>query len=115
MRYGYTLRLFEGDAKFFGPGVAHLLMLIEKEGSIRKAAQTMDMAYSKAWKMLTHAQEVLGFPLVETKAGGKEGGGTSITEQGRAFLNKYEEFARDLSKQADLLFARVFEAENPKE
>lgn len=115
MRYGYTLRLLDGDSKFFGPGVAHLLKLIEKEGSIRKAAQTMEMAYSKAWKMLTHAHEVLGFALVETKAGGVEGGGTLITNQGRAFLKKYEEFERGLREQADLLFEEYFGAEDSGE
>ena len=43
-----SIRLFR-DEKCFGSGVAQLLHLVDEHHSLRAAAQTMGMAYSKAW------------------------------------------------------------------
>ena len=45
------VHLFTKD-KCFGPGICQLLEAVEELGSLRKASQSMDMAYSKAWKIL---------------------------------------------------------------
>ena len=59
------------DDKCFGPGICTLLEEVEKNGSLRKAAMSMNMAYSKAWKMIKLCQENLGFELLESTTGGK--------------------------------------------
>ena len=51
LHYGITLRLYRED-KVFGPGVAELLETIAATHSLRSAAMRMDMAYSKAWKVI---------------------------------------------------------------
>ena len=51
MTYNLSCRLFT-DAKCFGPGVARLLHAVQRLHSLRAAALSMDMAYSKAWTVI---------------------------------------------------------------
>ena len=81
-----------GEEKFFGPGIAQLLHRVEAYHSIRQATLSMGMAYSKAWAIIRRAERELGFPLLNTTTGGKEGGGSFLTEEGRRFLEQYERF-----------------------
>ena len=69
-----------GD-KFFGEGPCRLLKGIERTGSLRAAAQEMDMAYTKALHLIKHAEEVLGFPLTQKSIGGKGGGGADAPDR----------------------------------
>lgn len=110
MRYTYTLRLLENERKFFGPGVVQLLEEVSARGSLRSAAISMGMAYSKAWSILKHAEEVLGFSLIDSKKGGKNGGGAVVTQEGRAFLERYRKFDDGLRRAADQLFEQMFAA-----
>ena len=56
--------------KFFGEGPCRLLQAIEKTGSLRAAAASMEMAYTKALKLMKNAEAALGFPLSMLSAGG---------------------------------------------
>lgn len=78
--------------KFFGEGPLHLLKAIEETGSLRAAALSMGMAYTKALKILARAERALGFPLTIRTIGGKSGGGSSITPEGKEFLARYEAY-----------------------
>ena len=56
MKISMSLRLCnEEGEKIFGKGVAQLLRLIDKEGSLNAAAKKMGIAYSKAWKIRNKA------------------------------------------------------------
>lgn len=46
-----TIRIF-GEDKCFGPGVAVLLRRVRELHSLRAAAMSIGMAYSKAWTIL---------------------------------------------------------------
>lgn len=69
--------------KFFGPGPAELLELIEASGSISKAAKTMGMSYKKAWDILEKMNARGKSPYVITHKGGTEGGGAILTPTGK--------------------------------
>lgn len=98
----------ENGEKFFGEGPCRLLRLVEETGSLRCAAASMEMAYSKALKLVKQAEEALGFPLTQRCVGGKDGGGSTLTPEGRAFLRKYETY-RDACIQANReLYAQYF-------
>ena len=58
-----SIRLFK-DEKCFGPGIAQLLERVEEHRSLRAAAQSMEMAYSKAWTMVRRCESELGFRLL---------------------------------------------------
>ena len=80
-----------GEEKFFGPGIAVLLHRVEEYHSIRQATASMGMAYSKAWAIIRRAERELGFPLLNTTTGGKEGGGASLPAEGQAFPENGQE------------------------
>ena len=90
----------ENNNKFFGEGPARLLHAIEKHGSLRTAALSMNMAYTKALKMIKNAENALGFPLTTRTTGGKTGGGSQLTPEGKEWLIRYESY-RDACIQAN--------------
>ena len=102
------------EEKFFGPGVATLLHLIDENGSIQSACAVMEMSYSKAWKILKRAEKELGFALLDSRNGGLKGGESTLTEEARNFLTRYDAVSEELKKQAVILFNRYFTEENGK-
>ncbi len=74
---------------------ARLLEYIDRYGSILMAARALGMPYSRAWERISHMERVLGVGVVERRRGGRRGGGTSLTEAGRALLEKYKHAARE--------------------
>ncbi len=107
LRYCIRLRLEDGTS-FFGPGVERILLLVDETGSLQTAAAQMEMSYSKAWKIIRHAEQKLGFPLLERHVGGSGGGYSRLTSQGRDFVNRYTDFRQELDKAADDLFEKYF-------
>lgn len=102
-----TARLYT-SVKCFGPGIAMLLERVETLHSLRSAAMDMDMAYSKAWTILRNAEQGLGFKLLHSTTGGKNGGGAVLTEEGRAMLAAYRAYEAALKEQSEALFRQHF-------
>lgn len=94
------LFLNDDGEKFFGEGPARLLSAVEECGSLRAAAMSMDMAYTKALKLIRNAEEALGYPLIRRATGGKDGGGSQLTSDGKEWLKRYEAY-RDACRQAN--------------
>ena len=92
--------LDDDNEKFFGEGPARLLHGIEESGSLRAAALSMDMAYTKALKLIRNAENALGFALIRRSTGGKDGGGSCLTPDGKEWLERYEAY-RDACLQAN--------------
>ena len=87
------IRIFLCDddhLRFFGEGPCRLLHLIEETGSLRAAAMSMGMAYTKALAITRRAEKNLGFPLTARRIGGKGGGGSVLTPKAKEFLHDYE-------------------------
>ncbi len=106
MTYNLSCRLFT-DAKCFGPGVAQLLHAVQELHSLRAAALSMDMAYSKAWTIIKNSEKALGFSLLDSTTGGK-GGGAALTPEGARLLRAYDTFCARLHDAADELFQEEF-------
>lgn len=107
MTYNLSCRLFT-DAKCFGPGVAQLLHAVQELHSLRAAALSMDMAYSKAWTIIKNSEKALGFSLLDSTTGGKGGGGAALTPEGARLLRAYDTFCSRLRDAADALFQEEF-------
>ena len=97
----------DNGIKFFGEGPCQLLRCVEKTGSLRAAAMEMEMAYSKAIKILKQAEITLGYPLTMRSAGGKDGGGSMLTPEGKQMLLQYEAY-RDACVKANLALYRQY-------
>lgn len=102
-----SVRLFT-DRKCFGPGIAQLLHRVEELHSLRAAALSMEMAYSKAWKIVRNAEEGLGYPLLNSTTGGKNGGGADLTPEAKRLLAAYDDYCRELRAWADQRFRETF-------
>ncbi len=98
---------FEG-ARVFGPGPRELLERVESEGSLRAAAISMGMAYTKASRMVKAAEASFGFPLTERTIGGVGGGGSRLTAEARDLLDRYEAFESACEQDLRRNFAECF-------
>lgn len=107
-----TVRIFT-EEKCFGPGVAELLRRVEQYHSLRAAAMSMEMAYSKAWTVVHNAEDRLGIPILDVKIGGRNGGGATLTEDGRRLLEAYERYCKRLNEYGEKLFAEEFGTYEP--
>lgn len=85
-----------------------LLIEIEKEHSIVAAAKNMKISYRKAWGLLRHIEYVLGFSLVEKKRGGKAGGRTSFTPEGKILLDAFTTMKTDLDTSGKEIIRSFF-------
>ena len=94
--------------KFFGEGPMQLLRAIERTGSLRAAAMEMEMAYSKANKLLKQAEANLGFPLTQRSTGGKDGGGSVLTPQGKRWLRQYIAYRKACIRENQRLYREHF-------
>ena len=100
--------LDEEGQKFFGVGPARLLCGIEACGSLRAAAMQMDMAYTKALKLVKQMETALGYPVVTRTIGGKDGGGSVLTPQGKRWLMKYEAYRLACVQECQKLYETFF-------
>ena len=98
----------ESGEKFFGEGPARLLRGIDETGSLRAAAMSMDMAYTKALKLMKHAESALGFALIARTTGGKTGGGSVLTPEGKQWLRQYEAYRDACIKANQELYRQYF-------
>lgn len=102
-----TVRLF-AEEKCYGPGVHRLLRAVEEHCSLRSAAASMNMAYSKAWGIVRAAEQGFGCKLLHSTIGGSGGGGAALTDQARQIMAAYDEYCRQLETYGQELFRRLF-------
>ena len=98
----------DNGIKFFGEGPCRLLRCVEKTGYLRAAAMEMEMAYSKASKILKQAESALGYSLTTRSTGGKDGGGSILTPEGRRLLRQYETYRDACVKANQALYRQYF-------
>lgn len=72
-----------------------LLERIDVTGSISQAAAAMGMSYKGAWEAVESINNLSEKPLVERKAGGQKGGGTTLTTYGRRVLGAYRRLEQE--------------------
>ena len=110
--FNYTLNLkLRTNRIFFGPGVVELLQRISQTGSLNTAAKHMRMSYNKAWRMIQKAEEELGYSLVNKSVGGNNGGGSTVTIQGKKLTAKFLLFQKKTYQITNQYFAEIFSDE----
>jgi len=89
------LRVSRGREIALGPGRVDLLELIAETGSLRAAANRMDMSYMRAWTLVKSLNRCFREPLVEVSRGGKLGGGAKLTLTGRNVIGLYRRMEKE--------------------
>ena len=83
------LRLTFPGGHPFSHGKADLMDWIRQTGSIRQAAQKMDMSYRRAWLLMNELNHMFDEPVIGTQQGGKTGGGAELTPFGSDLLDRF--------------------------
>ncbi len=85
-----------GGEVVLGGGKAALLLAVDQLGSIQRAADKFGMSYRHAWGVIRKIEQRAGFKIVETKLGGKDGGGAQLTPKGKTFVKTADDLFKDL-------------------
>ena len=105
-----TIRLYTKDhQRCFGPGIATLLERVQQYKSLRAAAASMEMAYSKAWRIIRTAEDVFCCKMLSSTIGGHHGGGAVLTPEAEQILKAYRAYEADISAYASAKFEESFQ------
>ena len=96
-----------GPDTLFGDGKAALLEAVDRYGSLRQAAQSMDMSYRHAWGLLRELEQAAGFAFLEHSGSGPRTT-LRLTDHGREFIAAYRRFRAPLQRLVEREFRRVF-------
>ena len=90
-----ALRLDLNQQRFAGHGRIDLLRQIAATGSISQAAKSLGLSYKQAWDAVDAMNNLAPEPLVRRQVGGRQGGGTALTEAGQRLIAVYAAAARE--------------------
>ena len=94
-----------GDVHLFGSGLAQLLELAARHGTLREAANITNMSYRHAWNLIKTAEKHLDRRLLLMHPGGATGGYAELTDHGRHFLHVYRRLQEEVTEFAEQRFA----------
>jgi len=90
----------------FGKGKTEILELIQKEGSIAKAAEKMGLNYKKALKHIQILQKNLDDKLVIVQKGAN--GGTELTPKAIEYINVFKQLREEIEQFANKRFKELY-------
>jgi molybdate transport system regulatory protein len=92
---GGSLWFQSGQQKLGGATRIALLAAIRETGSITGAAKAVGMSYKAAWDAVDAMNNLAGEPLVVRAAGGKGGGGTTLTPRAQRLIGTWHAIERE--------------------
>lgn len=104
----FRLRISAGETVAIGPGKIALLEAIGETGSLTAAAKRLDMSYRRAWLLLDDLNRSLKKPAVESAIGGQHGGGSRLTDTGRALIAHYRGIEATASESCAAEIRKLF-------
>lgn len=104
LRLEFKAWLVNEDGEYvLGEGGAAILREIDREGSVRAAAEALDMSNRYALEKILSIEDRTGEEIVKRSRGGKGGGGSSLTRRGRLLLSAYEDAIECMGESANSL------------
>ncbi|RKP47460.1 TOBE domain-containing protein [Trinickia fusca] len=98
LELGGSLWLRTGAETIGGATRIALLSAIRETGSITGAAKAVGMSYKAAWDAIDAMNNLAGEALVVRAAGGKGGGGTTLTPRGLRLIETFRAVEREHRK-----------------
>ena len=93
-----SFRIEFGPGRRLGPGKVELLEQIHATGSISAAGRALGMSYRRAWLLVSELNHIFRRPLVVTLAGGRQGGGATLSPEGRDVIKRYRRMEREAGR-----------------
>lgn len=87
-----------------GDGKWQILKAVDEEGSLTAACQKLGLTYRRTWGDLKKIEEQLGFPLLNKSRGGKEGGMSELSPQGKTLVDAFDKFHRTIDTTISTAF-----------
>jgi molybdate transport system regulatory protein len=97
----------KAEMKFLSADRINLLEKIDEYGSITKAAKVVGICYKTAWDTINMINNLAEKPLVHPMIGGKGGGGTSLTIEGKRVITQFKIIQEEHRKFLDNLEERL--------
>ncbi|HLW04002.1 MAG TPA: TOBE domain-containing protein [Azoarcus sp.] len=88
-----------------------LLEAVDQLGSISQAAKAVPLSYKAAWDAIDTMNNLASEPLVVRVTGGRQGGGTALTEYGRRVIALYRALEIETQTALERVGARLGEEE----
>jgi molybdate transport system regulatory protein len=92
--------LIEGETEFTRRDAA-LLRAVASTGSVAKASSELGRSRARALSRIEHLEEAFG-ELVARRRGGRDGGGSELTDGGAALLDRYDRLQAALTATAQV-------------
>lgn len=89
------------EAPFWGPGTEMVLKGIQTGDSVRDACRETGISYSKARRIIQSAEKGWQTTIVERQQGGRNGGISRITPEGKERMALFEELEREVQNFAE--------------
>jgi molybdate transport system regulatory protein len=99
MKPRFNLWVEEGGAVVLSAWRVRLLEAIQASGSIRAAADWLDIPYRRAWEKVHEMEDRCGMRLLETEVGGEGGGGARLTDEAKDFVERFHRFEAGLEDE----------------
>lgn len=93
---------------FFDETAYNLLINIDSQKSIQQACSSVGISYSKGSKIIKEIERELGFPVVEKRAGGAGGGGSSLTKEGIRLVDNYSKLVEEMRQEMEKKYKKYF-------
>lgn len=98
LELGGSVWLRAGQQTLGGAARIALLAAIRDTGSITSAAKAVGVSYKAAWDAVDAMNNLAGEPLVMRAAGGKGGGGTTLTPRAHRLIETFHAIEREHRK-----------------
>lgn len=93
IKFNYKIWLSTQDDKgIMGDGKWQILKAIQEHGSLVAATKALGITYRRTWGDLKKIEEMLGFAILEKERGGKDGGKSSLTPEGKRLVEAFDQF-----------------------
>jgi molybdate transport system regulatory protein len=86
------------DVRAVGRDRIRLLEAVAREGSITAGAKATGITYKAAWDALDAMANLFGQPLLETRAGGRTGGGARLTPSGLRVIEAFHRLEAEMAR-----------------
>jgi len=100
------------DSVFLGRDRIKLLGKIDETGSITQAAKAVGISYKTAWEIISSINNLTENPIVESLAGGKGGGGTFLTKEGKRIVTQFNLIQDELAAYMGKLEEKLGDTES---
>ena len=88
------------DEILFGSGRIAMLEAIDRNRSLKAAAEELNMSYRSLWGKIKKSEDLLGIKLLEKKVGGG-GGGSTLTPEAKRLVTDFQALQDGVARQLD--------------